>query len=140
MSDQEPKPDLREQVDEMLLNARNEMIVQAANLYILGQQAMRLGLGAAAMSKDELTEIMTRMIERGEIAEGDIQQNVDAVIERIRKRAEESDATREEFTQKATVALKANVRTLLELLRLPGGTTIDEIVTRMPDGPAPDKE
>lgn len=80
------------------------------------------------------------MIERGEIAEGDIQQNVDAVIERIRKRAENSDAAREEFTEKATVALKANVRTLLELLRLPGGTTIDEVVSRMPDGPAPDKE
>ena len=140
MSDQEPKPDLREQIDEMLLNARNEMIVQAANAVMLGQQAMRLGLGAAAMGKDELTEIATRMIERGEIAEGDIQQNVDAVIERIRKRAENSDAAREEFTEKATVALKANVRTLLELLRLPGGTTIDEVVSRMPDGPAPDKE
>ena len=107
---------------------------------MLGQQAMRLGLGAAAMGKDELSEIATRMIERGEIAEGDIQQNVDAVIERIRKRAENSDAAREEFTEKATVALKANVRTLLELLRLPGGTTIDEVVSRMPDGPAPDKE
>ena len=140
MSDQEPKPDLREQFDEMLLNARNEMIVQAANAVMLGQQAMRLGLGAAAMGKDELSEIATRMIERGEIAEGDIQQNVDAVIGRIRKRAENSDATREEFTEKATVALKANVRTLLELLRLPGGTTIDEVVSRMPDGPAPDKE
>lgn len=140
MSDQEPKPDLREQFDEMLLNARNEMIVQAANAVMLGQQAMRLGLGAAAMGKDELSEIATRMIERGEIAEGDIQQNVDAVIGRIRKRAENSDAAREEFTEKATVALKANVRTLLELLRLPGGTTIDEVVSRMPDGPAPDKE
>jgi len=140
VSDQEPKPDLREQFDEMLLNARNEMIVQAANAVMLGQQAMRLGLGAAAMGKDELSEIATRMIERGEIAEGDIQQNVDAVIERIRKRAENSDAAREEFTEKATVALKANVRTLLELLRLPGGTTIDEVVSRMPDGPAPDKE
>src|SRR5690606_10200380 len=119
---------------------RNELIVQAANAVMFGQQAMRLGLGAAAMGKDELTEIATRMIERGEIAEGDIQQNVDAVIERVRKRAEESDAAREEFTEKASVALKANVRTLLELLRLPGGTTIDEIVSRMPDGPAPGKE
>ncbi len=140
VSEQEPTPDIRSQIDEMLLNARNEMIVQAANAYLFGQQAMRLGLGAAAMGKDELAEIATRMIERGEIAESDIQQNVHALLEQIQKHAVESDAVREEFTQKATVALKANVRTLLELLRLPGGTTIDEIVSRKPDEPAPGKD
>lgn len=139
MSEQEPTPDIQTQMNDMLLNVRNEMIVQAANAYLFGQQAMRLGLGAAAIVQDELTKITTRMIERGETVEDDIQQNIQAVLGQIQKYTAESNTAREEFTHNASVALKANVRTLLELLRLPGGTTIDEIISRMPDGPAPEK-
>jgi polyhydroxyalkanoate synthesis regulator phasin len=106
MADEQERPNPSEQLNEMLLNARNELIIQAANLFMFGQKAVHLGLGAAALTKDEIGELLTRMIERGEIAESDIQKNVDAVVERVRARGEATDAELQEFAQKATVVLK----------------------------------
>lgn len=134
MSDEQKQPDVREQLSEAILNARNELIVQAANLVILGQKAVHLGLGAAAIGKDEAAELLTRMIERGEIAEADIQKTVNTVVERVRARGEASDAELQEFAQKATVTLQENVRTILEQVRLPGGASADELVKQILPG------
>jgi hypothetical protein len=68
MADEQERPNPTEQLNELLINARNELIVQAANLVMLGQKALHLGLGAAALTKDEASELLPRMIERGEIA------------------------------------------------------------------------
>ena len=40
----------KEQLDELLINVRNEAIVQTANLYILGRQALLAGLGLGALT------------------------------------------------------------------------------------------
>lgn len=127
-----PQPDMREQLNEMMINVRNEAIVQAANLFMLGQRAMHLGLGAVALTKDEAVELLTRMIERGEIAEGDIQKNVNELVERIRARGEATDAELQEFAQKATVVLKENVHTILA--NVPGGQTIEDAVRQAMGG------
>ncbi len=134
MADEQERPNPTEQLNEMMINVRNELIVQAANLFMLGQKAVHLGLGAAALTKDEISELLTRMVERGEIAETDIQKNVDALVERIRARGEATDAELQEFAQKATVALKENLRTILEQLKLPGGQSVEEVVRRSMSG------
>ncbi|MBE2236597.1 MAG: hypothetical protein IAE81_02330 [Caldilineaceae bacterium] len=125
---EQQRPELREQLNEMAINARNELIVQAATLFMLGQKVMHLGLGAMALSKDEAAELVTRMIERGEIAEADIQKNVNEMVERVRARGEASDAELQDFAQKATVVLKENVRTILEQVHLPGGASVDALL------------
>ncbi|HAJ37808.1 MAG TPA: hypothetical protein DCL15_19235 [Chloroflexi bacterium] len=128
MADEQERPNPTEQLNELLINARNELIVQAANLVMAGQKAVHLGLGAAALTKDEVSELLTRMVERGEIAESDIQKNVDALVERVRARGESTDAELQEFAQKATVVLKENLRTILEQVKLPGGQSLEGIV------------
>ncbi|GIK72396.1 MAG: hypothetical protein BroJett021_13840 [Chloroflexota bacterium] len=128
MADEQERPNPTEQLNELLINARNELIVQAANLFMLGQKAVHLGLGAAALTKDEISEMLTRMVERGEIAEADIQKNVDALVERVRARGEATDAELQEFAQKATVVLKENLRTILDQVKLPGGQSVEEVV------------
>jgi len=138
MADEQERPNPTEQLNEMLINARNELIMQAANLFMFGQKAVHLGLGAAALTKDEISELLTRMVERGEIAESDIQKNVDAVVERVRARGEATDAELQEFAQKATVVLKENLRTILEQLKLPGGQSVEEIVRQTVSGQSGD--
>jgi polyhydroxyalkanoate synthesis regulator phasin len=128
MTEEQNRPNMSEQLNEMWINARNEVIVQAATLFMLGQKAVHLGLGAVALGKDEMAELLTRMVERGEIAEADIQKNVNEVVERIRARGEAGDAELQEFSQKATVVLRENIRTILEQLRLPGGVSVEELV------------
>jgi len=122
------QPDMREQLNEMMITARNEAIVQAANLFMLGQKAVHLGLGVAALTKDEAVALLTRMVERGEIAEGDIQKNVNDLVARVRARGEATDAELQEFAQKSTVVLKENVHTILAAV--PGGQTIEDAVRK----------
>lgn len=128
MSEEQGRPNASEQLNELLINARNEMIVQAASLFMLGQKVVHLSLGAAALTKDEISELLTRMIERGEIAESDVQKNVNALVERVRARGESTDAELQEFAQKATVVLKENLRTILDQMKLPGGQSVESVV------------
>lgn len=130
----EEQPTMRDQFNELMINARNEMIVQAANLYMFGQQVMHLGIGALALGKDELADLATRMVERGEIAEADIQQNVNVIVERIRARGEANDAELKAMAEKATLVLKENIRTILEQLHLPGGERIEALLKTPTDG------
>ncbi len=128
MTEEQNRSLLPEQLNEMLLNVRNEAIVQAANLIMIGQKALRLGIGAIALTKDEISELLTRMIERGEIAEADIQKTVNELVERIRARGQATDAELQDFAQKATVVLRENLRTILEQIKLPGGAKLEDLV------------
>ncbi|MCS6826370.1 MAG: hypothetical protein NZ553_07135 [Caldilinea sp.] len=128
MTEEQNRSLLPEQLNEMLLNLRNEAIVQAANLILMGQKALHLGIGALALTKDEISELLTRMIERGEIAEADIQKTVNELVERLRARGQATDAELQEFAQKATVVLRENLRTILEQVKLPGGTTLEDLL------------
>lgn len=128
MTEEQNRSLLPEQLNEKLLNLRNEAIVQAANLIMMGQKALHLGIGAVALTKDEVSELLTRMVERGEIAEADIQKTVNELVERIRARGQATDAELQEFAQKATVVLQDNLRTLLEQVKLPGGANLEELL------------
>ncbi|MBW7882947.1 MAG: phasin family protein [Caldilineaceae bacterium] len=121
---------LRDQLGELWINVRNELIVQAANAYIYGRQAMLAGLGALALGKDELEAILTRLVERGEIAESDMQQVIEHYLKELRGEAREADSARASMTVKAAIALQENVRTILEKFRLPGGISVEELVRR----------
>lgn len=131
MTEEQNRSLFPEQLNEMLLNVRNEAIVQAANLIMIGQKALHLGIGAIALTKDEISELLTRMIERGEIAEADIQKTVNELVERIRARGQATDAELQEFAQKATVVLRENLRTILEQIKLPGGANLEDLVKQM---------
>lgn len=113
---------LREQVDEITVNVRNEMIVQSANLIMAGQQLMRAGLGLALLSKDEAQALLARAAERGEIGEEDARKALDALRQRSLEQAQALDQSRVEMTEKASVALSDSMATIFKSLRLPGLT------------------
>ena len=52
---------LKAQLDELLINVRNEAIVQTANLYILGRQALLAGLGIGALTLEAAQAFFFRM-------------------------------------------------------------------------------
>jgi polyhydroxyalkanoate synthesis regulator phasin len=118
MSDEERS--LREQVDEITINVRNEMIIQSANVIMAGQQLMRAGLGLALLSKDELQALLSRASERGEIGEEDARKALDALRQRSLEQAQALDESRVEMTEKASIALSDSLATILKTLKLPG--------------------
>jgi polyhydroxyalkanoate synthesis regulator phasin len=116
---QQDTPDpLRQQVDELLINARNEAIIQTANLYLFGQKALRAGLGFGMLTLEAGQELLQRAVERGEIAESDAQ----AVLRRMQEdrlsKTESSQAEGASLTDRAAVALADSTSTILKALHL----------------------
>ena len=111
---------LKEQLDELLINVRNEAIVQTANLYILGRQALLAGIGLGALTLEAAQALLQRAVERGEIAEAD----AEAMLARMREdgmaKADQEAASAAGLTDRAAVALADSVSTILRSLRLHG--------------------
>ncbi len=120
MTDEE-RFDLRDELNERLVDVRNDLIIQGANLYLLARKATLIGLGAAATAMDEAGAILERFEDRGEVANDDIQAEVNSVRTRLERRAEAANQAREEMTEKAMVALEHNLEIIRSVLRLPGG-------------------
>ncbi len=111
---------LKEQLDELLVNVRNEAIVQTANLYILARQALTAGIGLGALTIEAAQAFLQRAVERGEIAEAD----AEAVLARMREdgmaKANQDAASAASLTDRAAVALADSASTILRALRLHG--------------------
>lgn len=110
----------KEQLDELLINVRNEAIVQTANLYILGRQALLAGIGLGAMTLEAAQVFLERAVERGEIAEADAEAALARMREEGMSKADQGAASASSLTDRAAVALADSVSTILRSLRLHG--------------------
>ena len=86
-----PTPDeksLPDQAKEAVVDVRNELIVQSANLYLMVRKVLLASIGSVALTADEVGDVFTRLVERGEIAEADAQKIVADLRTQGRKREE----------------------------------------------------
>lgn len=111
---------LKEQLDELVINVRNEAIVQTANLYILGRQALLAGLGLGALTLEAAHAFLERAVERGEIAEADAESALARMRVEGMAQADQGAPGAASLTDKAAVALADSVSTILRSLRLHG--------------------
>lgn len=118
---------LPDQAKDALVDARNEMIVQSANLYLLVRKVLLASLGTMALTADEAAELFNRLVERGEIAESDAQKILEDLKTQGRKREEETMRAREEINKKAGKALEDSVETILSRLNVPNKAEIEEL-------------
>jgi hypothetical protein len=114
---QEP---LRAQLDELLINVRNEAIVQTANLYILSRQALRAGIGMGVLTLETAQNFLERAVERGEIAEADAQAALERMQEERLAKAEAAQTGEPTLTDRAAVALADSTAAILRSLHLHG--------------------
>jgi poly(hydroxyalkanoate) granule-associated protein len=125
-----PIPDeksLPDQAKEAVVDVRNEMIVQSANLYLMVRKMLLASIGSVALTADEVGDLFTRLVERGEIAEADAQKIVADLRTQGRKREEEASRVREDMTKKAGIALEDSVETILSRLNVPNKNEIEEL-------------
>ena len=140
----ETKRSIQDQVNDMVIDVRNEVIVQSANLYLLVRRVLLASIGAMALSAEEVSELLARLAERGEIAEADMQKLLAEIRAASRKREAEITKARDELTSKAEVALEDSVETILQRLNVPKKVELEELsrkighlndkVTRLNDG------
>ena len=110
---------LKEQMDELLINVRNEAIVQTANLYILGRQALLAGLGLGVLTL-EAAQAFLQPQEHGEIAEADAEVMLHASAKREWPRRIKARRAASSLTDRAAVALTDSASTILHALSLRG--------------------
>ncbi len=118
---------LTDQVKDKAVDVRNEAIVQSANLYLFVRRFFLASLGAAAMTADEASEILNRMVERGEIAESEFQKLMTDLRSRSSEGQAELKSARQETMRKAGAAVEESVESLLERLNVPSRTDIEEL-------------
>lgn len=118
---------LPDQAKDAMVDVRNELIVQSANLYLMVRKALLASLGGVVLTADEAGELFTRLVERGEIAETDAQKIVADLRNQGRKREEEASVAREEISKKAGLALEDSVETILNRLNVPNKAEIEEL-------------
>jgi len=123
----EEKKGIGEQAKDAVIDVRNELIVQSANLYIMVRKVLLSSLGAVALSVDEANEVLVKLVERGEVAEADLQK----MLNDLRTRREQSEAeaakARDDLTRKASNTLEESVETILTRLNVPNKNDIEEL-------------
>jgi polyhydroxyalkanoate synthesis regulator phasin len=118
MSEQEvPTP--KQQVDDVIVNVRNEAIVQTANLYLFGRQVMLTSVGMAALAIDAAQAIVQRAVERGEIMEADTHKLTTDLQQKASDRAKTANEARVEKTEQLTATLLENTNGILKRLGVP---------------------
>lgn len=68
---------LRQQIDDTVIDVRNELIMQGTNAFLFGRQFALIGLGLTFMAADQIKACAQRAIERGEIAQHNAQQRLE---------------------------------------------------------------
>jgi len=125
---EEEKRGIGEQARETIIDVRNELIVQSANLYLLVRKVLLSSLGAVALTMDEANEILTKLVERGEVVEADLQRMIDELrAQRARREETGTASTHHEPIPKATSALEERVETILTRLNVPNKNDIEEL-------------
>lgn len=123
----EEKKAISDQAKDALIDVRNELIVQTANIYIMVRKVLLSSLGAVALTVDEANELLARLVERGEVAEADLQKMINELrAQRTRSEAEAAKA-RNELAKKASSTLEDSVETILTRLNVPNKSDIEDL-------------
>lgn len=126
---EESKP-LQNQAKEMAIDVRNEAIAQSANLYLLVRKILLASLGAVALSAEETGEFLDRLVERGEVAEADVQRMLGEFRAQRKPRAKPakpSKAAAQPAAKQAGNPLEDSVESILDHLNVPTRSDIEKL-------------
>ena len=118
MSEQEVRTP-KQQVDDAIVNVRNEAIVQTANLYLFGRQVMLTSVGIAALAIDAAHAFVQHAVERGEVMEADTHKLTTDLQQKASDRAQAANEARVDKTEQVTAALLENANGILKRLGVP---------------------
>ena len=124
---QEEKKGIGNQAKDAVVDVRNELIVQSANLYLLVRRVLLSSLGAVALTVEEASDLMAKLVERGELAEADMQKIMSDLRAQSAEREADAAKAREELAKKAGTTLEDSVETILTRLNVPNKHDIDEL-------------
>jgi poly(hydroxyalkanoate) granule-associated protein len=123
----EEKKGISDQAKDAVIDVRNELIVQTANIYIMVRKVLLSSLGAIALTVDEANELMAKLVERGEVAEVDLQKMINELRAQRERNEAEAAKTRSEVVKKASTTIEDSVETILTRLNVPNKSDIEDL-------------
>ncbi len=124
---EEEKKGIGDQAMDAVIDVRNELIVQSANLYLLVRRVLLSSLGAVALTVEEASDLMAKLVERGELAEADMNKIISDLRAQSAQREADAAKARVEIAKKAGSSLEDSVETILTRLNVPNKHDIDEL-------------
>lgn len=109
------------EVTEELLeeNGHNPMLDMA-------RKVLLAGIGAVALTQEEVEKFVNKLIDRGEIAEKDGRKLINDVVEKRRRKAEE-------ITTEAEVTYESRMEEVLARMNIPSKSDIDALSRKVTD-------
>ena len=80
---EEQATSLRKQIDDKVIDARNEVIVQSTNAFLLGRQAVLVSLGLTVMGVEQVQAMLQHASDRGSVVQSDAQKMIDDLRRQI---------------------------------------------------------
>lgn len=108
-----------QQVNDPIVDMRNEAIVQTANLYLFGRQVVRTSVGMAALAAGAAQAFVQRAADRGAVMEADSHKLAADLQHRASDRAKALNDERIEKTEQVTAALLENANGILKRIGVP---------------------
>lgn len=93
----------------------------------LAHRVLLAGIGAVALTQEEIEKFVNRLVDRGEIAEQDGRKMLKDVMERRRSKAEEVDAEVEEAVDSAGSEVDRRIESILHKMNVPTKTDINAL-------------
>ncbi len=98
---------------------------EAANSLLAGlRRILMAGIGALALTQDQIEEFVGNLVERGQIAEGDARNLVGEVLERRKKSMQET-------TRKAEEGVDRQIENLLARMNIPTKAEIESLSNKI---------
>ncbi len=85
------------------------------------------GIGAVALTQEEIEKFVNRLVERGEIAEQDGRKMLKDVMERRRRKTEEAEAEAEEAVAEIGSEVDRRIESILHRMNVPTKTDINAL-------------
>lgn len=104
---------MRQQLDDSVVDLRNEVIVQAAGAFEFGHRLVLASVGAVLLGLDQVHALVQTAAERGEQAEADMQQMAGDLRERM---VNVGETARTGVATRTTAAVSSGVASLLNHL------------------------
>ncbi len=89
------------------------------------------GVGAVALTRDEVEAFLNRLVERGEIAQKDAQRLLDETMSKFRNVGQSRVAQAESQVSSISVQVENNLEQFLNRLNIPSKRDIDELSAKI---------
>ena len=105
----------------------SETVSDSSNALLSGlRRVLMAGVGAVALTQEQIEEFVGRLVERGEIADGDARKLVSDVIERRKRTVHDS-------TKRAEEEFDKRIEGLLARMNIPSKSEIDALSDKIAD-------